>query len=172
MALDSLLITQDDLKRYRPTAELDESRIGPYILAAQRHDLRPILGDALYLDFLKGYDSVAKYQELLAGKEYTLDSEAIVFEGAMPVIAHYALARFLRSNPVQIVRFGVVNKSAPQSEASAPALVNAEVAQLKSDAQDYANNLSKFLSNNTATYPLYNNGRSKARSTSLNFFKL
>lgn len=171
MALDSLLVTQDDIKVYRPTAELDEDRIAPYIKEAQRHDMRPILGDALYLDFIKGFDSVTKYQELLEGKEYTVSGEAILFEGAKPVICYYALARFLRGNPLQITRFSIVTKLAPQSEQADPALVNAEVNSLKSVALDYANNLTKFLANNTSVYTLYNNGRSKTRTTSLNFFK-
>lgn len=179
MALDKYLITKDDIKVYRPTAELDDARIKPFILEAQRMDLQPVLNDALYYDFVSKFDSsgdpmYAAYGELLTGKQYTYNTNQIYFDGVKPMMAYYALARFVVYNPINITRMGIVLKTTQQSEPVDPAQIKMLVNELRSSAVSYQNQVIKFLENNTSTYPLYNSGGASsnaARTTSFNFFK-
>jgi hypothetical protein len=178
--MDKILITQDDIKAFRPTAELDNDRINPFIREAQVSDLKPVLNAALYLDFLKKFDDndssdYAKYQELLLGKEYSVNGITYLFEGVRPMLAYYSLARFVAANPVNITRMGIVTKRNDNSEPADHALIRGVVNELRSAALGYQNEVIKFLCDNASSYPLYNLGggsSNSAKSTSFNFFKL
>lgn len=178
--MDTLLITQDDIKLYRPTAELDDARINPFILEAQISDLKPVLNAALYHELLKAFNDPGhakhqKYVDLLHGKEYTSNGLVIRFDGIKPMLCYYTLARFVVSNPVHITRFGIVAKTTQQSTPADPAAIRTVVNELRSTAIQYQSELIKFLCDNAADYPLYNQGggsNNAARRTSFNFFKL
>jgi hypothetical protein len=179
MALDKYLITKEDIKVYRPTAELDDARIKPFILEAQRLDLKPVLNDALFYDFVLKFDetldsSYAKYQELLTGKVYTYNSNSIYFDGIKPMLSYYALARFVIDNPINITRMSIVVKTVNQSTPADASQIKMFVNELRSAAMSYQNQVVKFLCDNSTTYPLYNSGGASsdmARTTSFNFFK-
>jgi hypothetical protein len=177
--IDKLLITQDDIKIYRPTAELDEARISPFILEAQNIDLNPVLNNALFLDFLDKFDDTegsdySKYNELLFGKRWTYNGNTEYFRGVRPMLAYFALSRFVINNPLNVTRFGIVKKVVSQSEVATPQEIKMLVSNLDSCAITYQNDVMRFLCNNTTTYPLYNSGgasEAAARTTSFNFFK-
>jgi hypothetical protein len=179
--IDKLLITQSDIKVYRPTAELDDDRIVPFIIEAQNCDLKPVLNDALYYDFIQNFDlndasaTYTKYNELLYGKAYTYNAQTVYFSGVRPMLCYYALARFVASNPVHITRFGVVSKTGNQSSPVDPAALRGMINELRDAAISYQNALIQFLETLTTTYTLYDTGGGSdnaARRTSFNFFKL
>jgi hypothetical protein len=172
--MEQLLITQDDLRKFRPSAEFSEARITPYILEAQELDIKPFLNSALYLDLTKNL-AETKYQELVYGKEYTYNGVDYYFTGLQACLSYYTLARFLPSHPLHITSFGVVQKTTQQSEAVDPTLINNEVKKLLSNAVAYQRETIEFLTRFPETYPLYSsNGRSAnaGRRNGLNFFKL
>lgn len=177
--IDKYLITQDDIKRYRPTAELDEARIQPYIIEAQNNDLKPVLNNALFYDFHSKFDvsadaSYTKYQELLFGKEWTYNANPEYFNGVCPMLCYYALARFVEGNPINVTRFGIVKKVTQQSEQANFEEIRALVNSLRSAAMGYQNDVIRFLENNPTTYPLYDTGGASSESghrTSFNFFR-
>ena len=81
-----VIITLNDIKTLRPTAELDGVRWESFAVEAQDQDLRPILGDGLYYDFMTevfdtGDDMYASYQSLLNGVAYTLNGQTVYFDG-------------------------------------------------------------------------------------------
>lgn len=159
--MDKQLITQQELGKYRPTGKLEGTRVDPFIMEAQLSDLKPVLNDALYLDFIKKvFDTGAggdytKYQELLKGKDWAYNGQTVRFYGVEPMLAYYSLARFCIGNPVNYVRYGMVQKSINQSEPVAPEVLREEVRNLKSVAVGYQNSLILFLQQNKVTYPLY-----------------
>lgn len=177
--IDKILITQSDIAAYRPTAELDEARIIPFIMEAQNADLKPVLNNALYYDFMTNFDntghaSYSVYQELLNGKVWTYNALSEYYSGIKPMLCYYALARFIVNNPFHVTRMGVVRKVVTQSEQASPDDIRMLVNDLKSNALSYQNDVIKFLENNTTTYPLYNTGglsNPGVRTTSFNFFK-
>lgn len=174
---DALLITQDDIKVYAPTAELDDARIAPYIQEAMELDLKPVLNDAFYYDFVSkvfvsGDTMYSAYQDLLYGKDYTYQTLTINYPGIKPMLSYYALARFVRDNPVHVTRFGVVTKVVAQSEQVDPKVLFGYVNEKKSAALNYQNQVIKFLCNNATTYPLYNTGGGSVNAPSKTSFKV
>lgn len=176
--MDKLLITQDNLKEIRPAADFDEVRIAPFIREVQRVYLRPVLNDALYLEFLERFDDVDpqydKYRDLLNGKKYQKDDYDILFDGAKFMLSYYTFVLLVTDNPVNFVRFGVVKKVANQSESLTPQEMTLQINSLKSTAMIYQNNLIRYLEDNDSIYPLYNYKKSTqtAVKTSFNFGKL
>ena len=173
------LITLEDINKYRPVSlHIDPARINPYILEAQYSDLRPVLNEVFYLDFLKKVNDPTApeypaYQELLNGKEYEHDGHLVEYPGLKPMIAYYAYARFITKNPIHATRFGMMQKTVEQSTPVDYGLIKTNVNEARSLAVIYQNNLTLFLDRNIDTYPLWREGRDKKviRRKGVGFFK-
>ena len=160
---DKYLIDVEDIKRFRPLAEVDAARINPYILEAQSHDLRPILGDALYSDFMKNFDNTNvlydHYRDLLNGKEYTYQGYTVAYEGLREMLAYFTLHRFVVMNGIHFSRFGTVRKlNGEKSEPVSTEELRMVTSDLKSNGIRAASLVTKYLIYNSATYPLYPQG--------------
>jgi hypothetical protein len=169
------LITLNDLKYLRPTAELDGVRYEPYCLEAQDQDLRPILGDGLFYDLMSefqdtGDNMYAAYQELINGKAYSYNGQTIYFDGIKPMLGYFTLARLVQNHSTNITRFGVVSKVVQQSTPVDPQVLRQVVNELKSNAQTYINQVTQFLLENQTTYTLYI-GSDTNRSTGFRILK-
>lgn len=140
---------------------MDDNRIDPYILEAQISDLKPVLNDALYLDFITrifgdtAHADYTKYNELLNGKDWVYRGQPVRFYGVEPVLSYHSLARFAIGSPIVYSRYGLVQKNAPQSETVDMNVIREEVRNLKSVATTFQNDLILFLQQNKTTYPLY-----------------
>lgn len=168
--LKRLVITLQDIQALRPTAELDGVRWEPFCLESQDLDLRPILGDSLYYDFMTKFYSTGDprytiYQNLLNGLSYTYNGQTIYYDGLKPLVVYNTLARFVQNNPVNITRFGVVTKIVNQSQTVDPQVLRQVVNELKSNAKSYENQVRQYLDNNVTTYTMYK-GADVARNNS------
>ena len=171
-----LLISLTDLQNLRPL-DLVQSRVEPYIQEAQVHDLRPVLGDELYRDFLSKFDQTGDpmytaYQELLNGKDYTVNGYTITYYGVIPMLAYFTLARIVQNNHFNITRYGAMQKLNAQSEPISQGLINAQVTELRSLAINYQEMVVDFLKNNNTTYPLYLMEREVVNTSGLRFFDI
>ncbi len=169
------LITLNDIKLLRPTAELDGVRFEPYCLEAQDQDLRPILGDGLYFGLMNefydtGDDMYAAYGELINGKSYSYNGQTIYFDGLKPMLCYFTLARLVQNHSNNITRYGVVTKITQQSQPVDVQVLRQLVNDLKSNAQTYVSQVKQFLSQNQTTYPLYIGSESNL-NTSFRIFK-
>jgi hypothetical protein len=180
-ALDTYLITKADIQTYRPTAQLDDARIKPYILEAQRMDLKPVLNEAFYYAFVNDFNSLTglmttpEYEFLLSGGTYTYNSQTIQFDGIRPMLCYYALKRFVVNNPVHITRMGITTKNTDQSDPTDLKTIQAIANELLSVAVGYQEQVIKYLENNTSIFTIWNTGgasSNSARKTSFNFCKL
>jgi hypothetical protein len=180
-ALNKYIISKTDLLTYRPTATLDDARILPFILEAQRLDLRPVLNDALYYAFVNDYDTGTSvmatqiYIDLLNGKTYSYNNQTIQFDGVKPMLCYFTLARFVADNPVNITRMGINVKRNEFSDPADPRLIQMTVNELRSAAVMYQNQVIQYLETLSSSYPLYDTGggsSNASRKTSFNFFKL
>jgi hypothetical protein len=154
------LITIDDIKAFRPVAEIPQARLDPYILESQQQELRPLMNDALYTDFMTKFDNSVdpmypNYQTLLKGTTYIYAGQTIEFPGIKAIIVYYALARFIQSSPININTYGIVQKKVSESDPISPEDRRIEATNLRAQALSYADQLKKFLYINIATYPLY-----------------
>ena len=174
--MPDLLINIDDIKQFRPVS-VEQKRADAYILEAQENDLRPVLNDALYRDFInKVFDSgsgdYAKYQELLNGTTYTINSQTVDFPGVKPMLCYFALARIVMNNQINITSYSIVQKNIDQSTPVENSTIKMLVTELRSVAISYQNRLQDFLREKQATYPLYNTLRTLDNNqTGLKFFK-
>lgn len=170
--MDNLLITLQDLQAIRPTAELDEERVSVYMNEAQTIDLQNLIGHSLYVDMMDNLN-LQKYTDLIDGKKYTINGQPFDFKGLKPFLSYMTLSRFIVSNPINIVRFGVVKKLNSQSEPVSSAELMAEVNQLKSSGETHGSMILRFLNDFSTTYPYFKYAPSDdLRKRPLNFFML
>lgn len=172
----AFLISKTDIKEYRPTADLPNERIDVYIEEVQKSEMRYLLGEPLYYDFITKYSDSGdpmynNYQNLLNGTTYTYNSETIEFFGLKPMLVYYTLARFVVQNPVNLTRYGVVQKTNNNSQPLEVSQIRMVETSLKGEAVRYQNDAEKYLLENNTTYPLYNKRLSKpVNSSSFKFF--
>ena len=173
--MSDLLINIDDIREYRDVAlNINQNKIDTAILDAQRQDLRSVLGDPLYLDFtkkvfLKTDADFDKYQELLNGKEYTLNNFTLEFYGVKPMLVRYAYARLAKTGNKKVTRYGQVKKITDQSNPVSSEENFEDVTDARSSALVYQEDLIKFLTNNTTIYPLWDVDETTAPSNSSGF---
>lgn len=160
---DKYLIGLPDIERFYPIAEIDGDRLNPYILLAQSHDLKPVLGEALYYDFMKNFNGASPtydhYRDLMIGKEYIFQGYTVAFEGIIETVVWYTLMRFTPFNGVHTTRFGNVKKlQNDKSEPIVPEETNMLVASFRSNGIRAAADVTKYLLQNISSYPLYPQG--------------
>lgn len=161
-----LIISIENIYEFRPLAkDIPTDRILPYIREAQQYDLKQLLGDALYVDFLSRYDQTldsmyTAYQELLNGKNYVSGTITIEHPGLIRYMAYSTLARFYNNNQINAVKYGLVQKLGEQSQQLDTKAVQSAIAELRSNALSEQADIIKFLNANGTTYPLfaYNDG--------------
>jgi len=154
------LISQADIKKYHPTSDIPDGRIDPYIISAQELDLKPVLNESLYWDFISKYNTsgdpmYANYQTLLNGGTYTYSGQTIQYPGIKPMLCAYTMARFLPMQQVQVTRHSIVVKKSEYSDPISTTQITYIVNGLRAQAIGYQNQLEQFLLQNQTTYPLY-----------------
>lgn len=161
MGKQKLIITIDDIREFRAMAkEIPVDRITPFIQEAQIFDLKKLLGDPLYLDFIKKFDQTgdakySAYQELLNGVEYSYGGNEIEHPGLIGYLSYCTLVRFF-NNPQMATRYGLVIKNNDQqSTALDTKAIAVAVAELRSNALALQVDIIKFLRARGADYPLY-----------------
>jgi hypothetical protein len=173
------IITFEDLKEIRPISDgIPLERINPYIYEAQFHDLRPILGEAFYYDFMTNFDNVGAqydvYRELINGKQYSYGGATIHYPGLRFLIAYFALARFYSGQPINVTKFGLHQKNSDQNVSTPidPKTIAAEIAELKSMGVTHQAITRDFLARNISSYPLFSqaNTTDSINSGGVNFF--
>lgn len=138
------------------TQNLDDRDIDPVITEAQEFDIKPVIGSAMYLDLMNNL-TASKYIELLEGKTYTPNgsADAIHFCGLKMVLKYYVYARLLVVNGVKSTNSGFVQKTLENSERISGSQLTQMIAQTRSGAKVYENELRDFLCNYPTIYPLY-----------------
>lgn len=169
MPVNNLLISYSDFLDYRPISQniSKDKELEPYILQAQRLDLRPFLGAALYHDIIKNFPypavavadpAVTNYTPLINGEEYTdCRGDLIEFLGLKPMIVLYAYARFIQNVSNKVTRIGVVRNTNTFSEGLTRSEINDMVQTAKSDALFYQREAFDYLQEKKTEYPLWEN---------------
>lgn len=169
------LISITDLKVYRPIGDLTEDRALPYIVEAQQIDLRSILGDSLYVDFMTRVDVTADskyavYQELLKGKNYTYSGTVYEHPGLIGYLAYMSLAKIYAGNSINVTKYGVTQKKQEDSEPVSREIILQEVNALRSMGMAMQAQIILFLQRNPVAYPLFNSAEAGSLNPSFSFF--
>lgn len=162
------IVTKSDIQKYKQIADtLDDTAVLlPYILEVQNIELRSLLGDALFYDFMEEYFDtpvLEKYHDLANGKTYVYSTRTIYFDGIVPLICYWAYARLLVSHGASVVRFGVVRKLTEHSEPVDDKVIARMISQARSTAKFYQAQVEQFLNWNRTTYPLWGASLSEER---------
>lgn len=156
-----LIISPSNIYEFRPLAkDIPADRIMPYIQEAQQIDLKQLLGDALWLDFLNRFDvsadsKYAVYQQLLVGSTYTYGSVTLENPGLIGYMSYMTLARFYANNQISATKYGLVMKLNDQSQPLDAKAVQNAITELRSNALALQNDIVKFLTANGTSFPLY-----------------
>lgn len=155
----SHLIKSEDISRLsRPIgASIKSERVDGFIDEAEMMSVKPIIGDALYLDLLDNIDTPCEaYNLLLGGGKYTSsDGQTKVLRGLRVATAYYAYARVVKNNAINVTSFGTVFKSDEHSQN----IDNKQILRIYDDAINYGNLMMNevlaLLVDKPVDYPLY-----------------
>ena len=144
------------------TQNLAASDIDPIILEAQQFDIKPILGDEQFFDFMANL-TATKYVNLFNGQTYTPNGSTnpIRFEGLKMVLKYYVYARLLVADGVKSTNSGFVLKTLENSERISGTQKTQMIAQTRSGAKAYEDDMRCYLSNFSSLFPLYGCGTQK-----------
>lgn len=163
-----LLQVQDIKTDGRPISEyIDPSRVEIYIQESELLDLKPQIGDALYLNILQWIekkDTERDYETLLGGGTYTnACGETRQFVGLKKALNYYVQARIVKNNNYNQTRFGLTRKKDAHSEAIALNEVLALEKDMRNVADRYMQDCLIYLRENKANYPLFKRGGQQNR---------
>lgn len=167
------LITIEDVKTHiRPMSKhLDDSRIAVYIDEAERLDLKPQIGESLFIDLKEFHNEVSPfdrtfdktfgadypdYNLLLSGGIYKRSGNVYKeFAGLRTVLEYYVYARLVKNNNYTLTRFGFVNKDDQYSQQTdlKERLVSEKDA--RSVADTYLSDCIEYLRLNKDTFPAF-----------------
>jgi hypothetical protein len=133
-------------------------KLDPYITEAQRFDLLPILGQEFYWDLIRDFEaspSLADYDELFNGSEYTVNNITYKHEGLKPALIYFTYARYRMNANEEETATGLVTKNNPYSEPASEKAITRRVDQARSAAFAYMEPVIKFLNDKYLDYPLW-----------------
>ena len=165
------LITITDVRTYRQVdSKFDATRFASFVQEVQRKNLRGLLGDALYYAFMNDARATGIYANLLNGKTYDYGGNTVQYYGLKPMLCYWWLAIAAREGELFHANIGAVQfVNNPQN--------NFEVAKEKeriasgymATAQDYANDVIKYLNQYSSTYPLWSSTEEKSSTQFITF---
>ena len=90
-----------------------------FIPEAEQLDVKPILGEQMYIDLLEaqtGTTLSVNQVLLLDGGIYTVENRKYIFKGLKVAISYFVYSRLIRNADGQLTRFGFVDKNLNESD--------------------------------------------------------
>ena len=155
--IDEILLTKDDFVPYRDISEnVDLERLDPWILEAQKQEMRAFLGPKLYLLMIAAWTGTefpaGRFADLWDGVDVP---DKYRFYGIKPMVIYFAYARFLKNQKTVVTRFGVRNFDNDTSEQQADAATRTRQGEAQSMAVSMQSDAELFLLDNQSEYPEY-----------------
>lgn len=170
--MDKLFILPADFPSYKDlSANMDAGRIDALTRMSQIMDLRPFIGNELYLLLQDDFDDTNQtfatqiYTDLFDG----VDQDGVRYYGLKPMLVQYTYARILDDINVSVTRAGVRAFDDELSDAVVQSLINNKAISSRSEALVYQNDSRTYLINNNATYPTWSDP--EAQNTGFKWFK-
>ena len=154
---ETSLITNANVRTYRLVdSKFDTTKFSAFVQEVQRKNLRGLLGDALYYSFMNDSRESGIYADLLNGKIYTYNNETIQYYGLIPVLVYWWLAIAAREGDMFQTTIGAIQFTNNQQQSFETAKEKERIASnYMETAQGYANDVIKFLNENSLIYPLW-----------------
>ena len=147
------LITLQDINTLARPCTADADIADAFIAEAQRSDVRPRLGDALYLQLATaGVNTPAQF---LRDGGIWMDSNGRqhLLVGVRTALAYYALARITRDGNIQASRYGAVVKDENYSAEAENAERNRQYRELFAQADDYMTECLEYIDAHRDAFP-------------------
>lgn len=110
--MEHLITLTEVVNSGRPiNPSIKENQLLAYICEAEQLNVKPVLGDRLFLDILEHGEENEQYQRLLAGGTYSASDGSIYsFVGLKTCISYFVFAKIVMVGDFQVTRFGTVLK--------------------------------------------------------------
>lgn len=131
------LITPAEVSNYgRPISKnVDEDKLNAYIIEVEQMNIKPVLGDSLFLSILEKGEADEKIGMLLKGGTYKSGEKVYTFVGLKAAISYYVFAKYLMVGDFNATRYGVMMKEDSYSSH----ISSAERSNAYSDTLEVAN---------------------------------
>lgn len=156
------LITYEDISQLARPCSTDRDMAEAMIAEAQRVELKPRLGDALYLKLMED-EPEDRFDLLLNGGVWEDDCGNHLLTGVKTALAYYALARITRDGNIQVTTYGSVLKDDQYSAEAERTERQRQYRELFSQADTYMAETLTYLVKNCRIFPEYK-ARGKMRS--------
>lgn len=156
---DVLLITPMEVALLARPIYTDEPKTVRYIIEAELNNVKPALGDDLYLKVKEDRSDVVLHE----GGVYERGGKRYHIAGLKRALAYYVTARLMESSSIEMTRQGVVvRRSEYSDEADRRAVIDAS-RELYAIADRYMEECKMFLEGGCGTSNDVNNNRTKIR---------
>ena len=131
------LITPEEVGKYgRPiSVKTDEDKLTAYIIEAEQMNVKPVLGDELFLSILEKGDDDEKFCLLLSVGTYSSEGKLYSFAGLKAALSYYVFAKYLMVGDFNATRFGITMKE----DSYSAHISSAERSNAYSDTLEVAN---------------------------------
>ena len=149
------LITYEEISQLARPCTTDREMAEAMIAEAQRVEVKPRLGDALYLKLLAETPD-ERFSTLLNGGAWqSADKEDHLLTGIKTALAYYTLARIIRDGNIQATTYGAVVKDDQHSADAERTERQRQYRELFSQADSYMAEALSYLTQNCRTFPEY-----------------
>ena len=100
------------------SANIDEQKVNSCVIESQNVDIKPLIGEQVYIALIEGETVPTKYQSLMDGCIYTYNGLKYKFEGLKATIIYFAYARIIKSLDNSVSAGGFVQKTNDYSQHS------------------------------------------------------
>lgn len=148
------LITNEEISQLARPCTTDEDMAKAMIAEAQRVEIKPRIGDALYLKLMED-NPEERLEVLLNGGVWKDSCGDHLLTGIKTALAYYTLARITRDGNIQETRYGSVVKDDQYSEDPEKAERQRQYRELFSQADSYMAEALNYLAQNKQVFPEY-----------------
>lgn len=163
------IISIQDIIQFKPISiNVNEAKaLDPFILEAQEFDIRPILGDPLYLAILDDLPVLSTFGDLVNGVAYTYDGDNYEHKGIKACLIYYSYSRYLANANSHSTPSGMVSKRNDYSDPLDEKTMTRLIQQAKAGAVHFQEQFVKYLNRFETTYPLWKTTCEKQRKGSI-----
>lgn len=153
------LITYEEISQLARPCTTDRDMAEAMIAETQRVEIKPRLGDWLYLRLLNPSETAAtpeQYRFLLEGGQWT-DSHGreYLLTGVKTALAYYALARIVRDGNIQATTYGTAVKDDQYSTDPERTERQRQYRELFAQADSYMAEALAYITRNSNLFPEY-----------------
>jgi hypothetical protein len=161
------LISYEEISQLARPCTTDREMAEAMIAEAQRVEIKPRLGDALYLKILAD-EPEERLGVLLNGGIWKDNCGEHLLTGVKTALAYYALARIIRDGNIQATRYGAVVKDDQYSQDAEKTERQRQYRELFAQADGYMAEAVQYLAENCETFPEYQvKGKMRSNRTTI-----